>query len=269
MDAGLLGSAARHRAASRDVPSAVAGVFIAIVVHLLVLASALRAGAHEGNIARAVDLARTQPPEEDIIEGALLRQGGGGQYDPRTIHRAPPIRSEVHAAATSGLARNPNPTPVDSTVRHDPNAQITQRDILGHGNQDLAERLQRLAENEAQDAPPGTMPGPGSPDGSVNGTETDPNRAGHGAGAKIRSFFEREIQVLSRRTFMFSITISADGSTIAEARLAQGSGDDTVDSDIRAQLERIATGGTPIPDLTDEERNSIAGRRYRIPYRPR
>jgi hypothetical protein len=264
-DPGLLEAAARRRAAMRDAPSAFVGVSTAIVVHLVVIAFALRAGAHEGNIARATDQARQQPPEEEIIEGALLRQGGGGEFDPRTIHRQPPIRSEVHAAAAGGLAKNQNPTPVDPNVRHDPNALITQRDILGHGNQDLAEQLQRLAQSETETTP-GTQPGPGSPDGSVNGTETDPSRAGHGATAKIASFIERQVQILSQRTFVIAVTVSEDGTRIARASIRTGSGDDTVDSDLTVQLQRLVENQEPIPDLSDEEKAAIAGHSYRLPY---
>jgi len=271
VEPGPFDSAARNRAATRDAPSAVAGISTAILVHLVVIAFAFRAGAHEGNIAHATDQARDQPPEEDIIEGALLRQGGGGEFDPRTIHRQPPVRAEVHAVAPGGLAKNQNQTPVDPNVRRDPDALITQRDILGHGNQDLAERLAHLAAAES-DSPPGTMPGPGSPDGSVNGTETDPNRAGHGAQAKIRSFLERNIQLLANaqgRTFVLSITISADGSSIESGRIQHGSGDDTIDGDLTVQLGRLTESHEPIPDLSDEERTSIGGHRYRVNYQPR
>jgi hypothetical protein len=274
LDPGLLESAARHRAATRDAPSAVGGFVLAVVVHLGVAAFALRAGAHEGNIARATDQAQQHPPEEDIIEGALLRQGGGGEnFDPRTIHRQPPIRSEVAAAPTGGLAKNQNPTPPPNpNARRDPNALITGRDILGTGNQDLAEQLRNMAANESA---AGTQPGPGDPDGSVNGTETDPARAGHGAQAKIRSFLERNIHLpanapeSARHTFVLGISISDDGSYIARAEVRDGSGDSFVDGDINGQLTQLVQERTPIPDLSDEEKAAIAGHSYRVRYEPR
>ena len=275
LDPGLLEDAARHRAATRDAPSAFGGVFLAILVHLGVAGFALRAGAKEGNLARAMEQAQAHPPEEDIIEGALLRQGGGGEFDPRTIHRQPPVRSEVAAAPSGGLAKNqnPNPPPVDPNARRDPNALITGRDIMGHGNQDLAEQLRNMAANEASSE--GTQPGPGSPDGSVNGTETDPARAGHGAQAKIRSFLERNIHLpanapeSARHTCVLSITISDDGSSIARAEVRDGSGDSFVDGDINGQLTQLVQDHSPIAELTDEEKAAIAGHAYRVRYEPR
>src|SRR4051812_42892762 len=86
---------ARRRLALYDSASTVTGVVLAVVVHVGVGLFALRAGAHEGNIVRAQTEPVTEPHDEEIIEGELLRQGGGGQYDPRQqIHREVPVRSE-------------------------------------------------------------------------------------------------------------------------------------------------------------------------------
>jgi hypothetical protein len=267
-------SLSRRRVALRDRPSAVVGIALALLVHLVVGLFALRAGAQEGNVVRAAEQAQAQPQDEEIIEGALLRQGGGGMFDPRRIaHRQPPIRAEERASQQNGLAKNRNPTPAENRPRRDPNALITERDILGQGNQDLAERLQRMAQAEAE-TDPGTMPGPGSPDGSVHGTETDPNRAGHGAQAKIRSFLQRNLRLpatapaAARRPFRLRIVISDDGSFVARGQILQGSGDETVDSDIALQLAQLVENHTPIPELTDEEKAAIAGRSYAVRYTP-
>jgi hypothetical protein len=260
----------RHRA--RDAPSAVVGVLTAAAVHLLVALFALRAGADEGNVARRQDEAH--PPDEDIIEGALLRRGGGGEFDPRRLpHRQAPVRSEERATRQAGLSKNANPIRADAGARRDPNSLLTERDILGQGNQDLAERLQRLAQSESS-TDPTAPPGPGAPDGSVHGTETDPRRAGSGAGAKIRSFLQRQLHLLAtapasaHRPFRLRIVISDDGGTIAGGQVVEGSSDETTDSDLSLQLAQLAENHTPIPELTDEEKTAIAGHSYSVRYVP-
>jgi hypothetical protein len=65
------------------------------------------------------------------------------------------------------------------------------------------------------------------------------------------------------------ITISADGSSIESGRIQHGSGDDTIDGDLTVQLGRLTESHEAIPDLSDEERTSIAGHRYRVNYQPR
>lgn len=263
----------RKALATRDRASATLGVAAAIVMHALVGALSLRAGSAEGNVARPASANPEQPvegPEETIVEGELLRQGGGGQWDPR-IHRQAPVRAEENNTRARGPNHDPN---ANNAPQRDPNALITNRDILGRGNQDLAERrLQQLAENETAD--PNAPPGPGAPDGSVNGTETNPNRAGSGAGAKIQSFLRRELHLLATappeartRPFRLRIVISDDGSTIARGRVVEGSGDETVDSDLNLQLAELAANHRAIPELTDEEKVAIRGRTYAVRYRP-
>jgi hypothetical protein len=261
----------RKQLVTRDKASAALGVAAAIVMHVLVAAITLRAGSAEGNVARPATTENPQEsPEEQIIEGELLRQGGGGMYDPR-IHRQAPVRAEERNAG----ARGPNHDPTArSEPRRDPNALVTDRDILGRGNQDLAERrLQQLAEAEGAD--PNAPPGPGSPDGSVHGTETDPRRAGSGAGAKIQSFLRRQLHLLATappearaRPFRLSIVISDDGTSIARGRVVQGSGDETVDSDLSLQIAELAANHTPIPELTDEEKLAIRNRTFGVRYQP-
>jgi hypothetical protein len=262
----------RKALATRDKASAALGVVAAIVMHALVAAVSLRAGTAEGNVARPANAQdpTQESPEETIIEGELLRQGGGGQYDPR-IHRQAPVRAEERNAGVRGPNHDPN---ANAQPRRDPNALVTDRDILGRGNQDLAERrLQQLAEAEGSD--PNAPPGPGSPDGSVYGTETNPNRAGSGAGAKIQSFLRRELHLLATappearaRPFRLRIVISDDGTSIARGRVVEGSGDDTVDSDLNLQLAEIASNHTAIPELTDEEKLAIRNRTFSVRYRP-
>ena len=203
-----------------------------------------------------------------------MRQGGGGEYDPRRmIHRQPPIRAEQRAESANGLAHS-REHPPDGGTTHDPNAVVTTRDVMGRGNQDLGAELQRLAEAESMNAIPTAPPGPGSPDGSVNGTETDPNRAGHGAQAKIRSFLQRQLHLLAtapaaaHRTFRLRIIIASDGNAIARGQIVQGSGDDTTDSDLALQLAQLAENQTAIPELTDEEKAAIAGHSYSVRYLP-
>jgi hypothetical protein len=250
------------------------GVMLAIVVHMIVAAFGLRAGAAEGNISRSLAAQTENPHDEEILEGALLRQGGGGMYDPRTIHRQAPVRAEERAVPQAGLSKNRNEAPSDAGPRRDPTALVTSRDILGTGNQDLAERLQRLAQTEAE-ADPNAPQGPGSPDGSVHGTETDPNRAGTGAHAKIRSFLEHELHLLStapataRRVFRLRIVISEDGTSIARGQVVEGSGDESTDSDLTLQLAQLAENHTTIPDLSDEEKTAIAHHSYVVRYNPR
>jgi hypothetical protein len=261
----------RKRLATWDRDSLALGVTAAILMHVLVAAITLRAGTAEGNVARPANANTPQEaPEEQIIEGELLRQGGGGTYDPR-IHRQAPVRAEERNANAPGPNHNPT---VRSEPRRDPNALVTDRDILGTGNQDLAERrLRELAEAEGAD--PNAPPGPGSPDGSVHGTETDPRRAGSGAGAKIQSFLRRQLHLLATappearaRPFRLSIVISDDGASIARGRVAQGSGDETVDSDLSLQLAELAANHTPIPELTDEEKLAIRNRSFGVRYQP-
>jgi hypothetical protein len=260
----------RKRLGTRDGASATVGVVAAIVMHAVVGAFVLRAGSAEGNVARRADPAREQQvQEEQIIEGELLRQGGGGQWDPRVIHRQAPVREEAPTAHHPGP--NHNPTPTEAPVL---NAEETNRRIFGRGNQDLAERrLLALAASENSD--PNAPPGPGAPDGSVNGTETDPNRAGRGAGAKIQSFLRRQLHLLATasaaarsRPFRLRIVISADGASIARGQVVEGSGDDTVDSDINLQLAELAANHSEIPELTDEEKAAIHGRTFAVRYRP-
>ncbi|MBL8681705.1 MAG: hypothetical protein JNK05_21230 [Myxococcales bacterium] len=262
----------RKRLARGDRASAALGVVSAIAIHVVVLALSLRAGTAEGNAARPAGRPDNpqEAPEEMIVEGELLRQGGGGRYDPR-IHREAPVRAEESNVRERGPNHDPN---ANTAQRRDPNAAITDRDILGRGNQDLAERrLQQLAENEGAD--PNAPPGPGSPDGSVHGTETNPNRAGSGAGAKIQSFLRRELRFPSTapaearsRPFRLRIVISDDGATIARGRVVEGSGDETVDSDLNLQLAEIAANHRQIPELTDEEKLAIRGRTFGVRYRP-
>lgn len=256
----------------KDRASAAVGVSAAVVMHTVVLVLSLRAGSAEGNVALPANTPENpaEAPEETIIEGALLRQGGGGAYDPR-IHRQAPVRAEENNTRQRGPNHDPN---ANGPAQRDPNALITNRDILGRGNQDLAERrLQQLAENEGAD--PNAPPGPGAPDGSVYGTETNPNRAGSGAQAKIRSFLQRELHLLATappeartRPFRLRIVISDDGMTIARGRVTQGSGDETVDSDMNLQLAELAANRRPIPELTDEEKLAIRGHTYGVVYRP-
>jgi hypothetical protein len=258
-----------------DFPAAFAGLVLAVLVHMAVALFALRAGAAEGNVARE----QTGPTQdEEIIEGALLRQGGGGEFDPRRmVHRQPPIRAEERARAEqAGLNRNADPNRVvadDAGVRRDPTALATDRDILGRGNQDLAERLNRLAQSETESAP-GTMPGPGAPDGSINGSETDPNRAGHGAQAKLQSFLQRHLHLLAtapasaHHAFRLRVVLSSDGTSVASGSILEGSGDDTTDSDLQTQLSQLAETHATIPELTDEEKASLAGHSYRVRYNP-
>lgn len=275
IDLASMDPATRRRIALHDRPSTVAGVVSAVLVHLLVGAFALRAGADEGNVARSDSIqAGTQTRDEEIIEGALLRQGGGGVYDPRRMaHRRAPIRAEERASLQRGLNRKLAPTASEERPRRDPNALITERDILGQGNQDLAERLRQMAQAETE-TDPNAAPGPGAPDGSVHGTETDPTRAGTGAHAKIRSFLQRQLHLLAtapaaaRRPFRLRIVISADGSCLAGGQIVQGSGDETVDSDLALQLAQLVENRTPIPELTDEEKTAIAGHSYIVRYVP-
>ena len=149
----------------RDRASAATGIVAAIVVHVMVAAFGLRAGAQEGNIARRTNTPETPPEDEQIIEGALLRLGGGGMVDPRRVpHRQVPIRSEERTQVAGSQRSDRHVPRPDAGIRRDPNSLITNRDILGQGNQDLAERLQHLAANEnATD--PNAQPGPGAPDG--------------------------------------------------------------------------------------------------------
>lgn len=263
----------RKALATRDRASAAVGVSAALVMHAIVLVLSLRAGSAEGNAARSSNAPQTpeeEAQEETIIEGALLRLGGGGMFDPR-IHRQAPIRAEENNTRPRGPQHDPR---ANAPAQRNPNALITDRDILGRGNQDLAERrLQQLAENEAAD--PNAPPGPGLPDGSVYGTETNPNRAGSGAQAKIRSFLQRELHLLATappearaRPFRLRIVISDDGTYIARGRVTQGSGDETVDSDLNMQLAELAANRRPIPELTEEEKLAIRGRTYGVVYRP-
>jgi hypothetical protein len=262
--------------ASWDPASLAVGLTLALVVHLLVGYSAVRAGRSDARRDAHRAAATDQPThDEEILEGELLRQGGGGEFDPRRIaHRDPPVRAEEAAHPVLGANKNQNPSPhVDAGVRRDPNALVTQRDVLGRGNQDLAERLQRLAQSEAPTFP-GAPPGPGAPDGSVYGTETDPNRAGTGAGAKIRSFLQRELHfpatatAAARHPFRLRIVISDDGNSIASGRITEGSGDETVDGDLNLQLAQLAENHTAIPELTDEERLAIRGQSRQVRYVP-
>ncbi len=262
----------RKALATKDRASTAVGVVAAIVMHAIVGALSLRAGTAEGNVARPANSTTdpTEGPEETIVEGELLRQGGGGQWDPR-IHRQAPVRAEENNTRQRGPNHDPN---ANGPAQRDPNALITNRDILGRGNQDLAERrLQQLAENEGAD--PNAPPGPGAPDGSVYGTETNPNRAGSGAGAKIQSFLRRELHLLATappearsRPFRLRIVISDDGSTIARGRVTEGSGDETVDSDLNLQLAELAANHRAIPDLSDEEKLAIRNRTFAVRYRP-
>jgi hypothetical protein len=262
----------RKRLVRGDRASAALGFVSAFAIHAIVVALSLRAGSAEGNVARPATSVENpqESPEETIIEGELLRQGGGGQWDPR-IHRQAPVRAEERNARDRGPNHNPNAT---GQPRRDPNALVTDRDILGRGNQDLAERrLQQLAEAEGAD--PNAPPGPGSPDGSVHGTETDPRRAGSGAGAKIQSFLRRELHLLATappearaRPFRLRIVISEDGTFIARGRVVEGSGDETVDSDLNLQLAELAANRRPIPELTDEEKLAIRNRTFAVRYRP-
>lgn len=261
---------ARKTLGTRDRASATVGVAAAIVMHAVVGAFVLRAGSAEGNVARRADPVREQQvQEEQIIEGELLRQGGGGQWDPRVIHRVAPVREEAPQVHHPGPNHDPNAPPTQVL-----NAEETNRRIFGRGNQDLAERrLLALAESENSD--PNAPPGPGAPDGSVNGTETNPNRAGSGAGAKIQSFLRRQLHLLATapaearaRPFRLRIVISADGAYIARGQVVEGSGDDTVDSDINLQLAQLTADQTAIPELTDEEKAAIHGRTFAVRYRP-
>lgn len=266
----------RKKLISRDPRGVGLGVVLAAAAHGMVGAFAMRAGADEGNVARATQDALQQVHEEEIIEGALLRQGGGGEFDPRTIHRQAPVRTEERAREAEGIGQRRDdagapPPRDDRPVRRDPNSLLTERDHQGHGNQDLAE-LARLEQAQSA-AAAGAPPGPGDPNGSVNGSETDPARAGHGAQAKIKSFLERRLALLSTtgaggqaRRFRLRITISGDGSFIAAGVVTQGSGDETVDSDLSLQLAQLAESRAEIPELTDEEKLAIAGRVYAVRY---
>ncbi len=261
---------ARKRLGTRDGASATCGVVAAIVMHAVVGSFVLRAGTAEGNVARRADPVREQQvQEEQIIEGELLRQGGGGRWDPRVVHRVAPIREEAPQVQHRGPNHNPNADQAPVL-----NAEETNRRIFGRGNQDLAERrLLALAESESSD--PNAPAGPGAPDGSVNGTETDPNRAGHGAGAKIQSFLRRQLHLLATapaearsRPFRLRIVISTDGASVARGQVVEGSGDGLVDGDINLQLAELAANHTEIPELTDEEKAAIHGRTFAVRYRP-
>ncbi|MDP3275319.1 MAG: hypothetical protein Q8Q09_09010 [Deltaproteobacteria bacterium] len=262
---------ARRKLATRDRASNILGLVAAVATHAIVATVSLRAGSAEGNVARSTQtLTEREAPEETIIEGELLRQGGGGVYDPR-IHREAPVREEAQHVARRGPNTNNTPTPTEPAV---PNAEETNRRIFGRGNQDLAERrLAMLAASEGSN--PNAPVGPGSPDGSVNGTETDPRRAGTGAGAKIQSFLRRQLHLLATATaevrsrpFRLRIVISDDGGSIARGRVVDGSGDETVDSDLNLQLAEISANHLPIPELTDEEKVAIRGRTFAVRYRP-
>lgn len=266
----------RRRRARTDPEGVVAGVLTAITVHALVLTMMGTAGGATGNIARPTDTRTAQQrQDEEIIEGALLRLGGGGEVDPRNeLHRVAPIRAEERTAPPQGTQPDPNRAQRPALPpRRDPSALQSDRDVLGQGNQDLAERLRRLAANEAT-ADPNAPVGAGSPDGSINGTEADPARAGTGAHAKIRSFLQRQLHLLAtagsagRRQFRLRIVLSADGESLASGDVLEGSGDETVDSDLRAQLAHLAQEHTAIPELTEDERAAIAGHSYRVVYVP-
>ncbi len=264
----------RQHVALRDRASAVVGVLVAIVVHIGVAAFGMRAGAQEGNIARRADQPLATPEDEQIIEGALLRQGGGGNVDPRHVpHRVVPIRAEERAQVSGSRHTDQPVQRHDAGVRRDPNSLVTERDIMGRGNQDLAERLRNMAANENAENP-SASPGPGAPDGSIHGTETDPNRAGAGAQAKIRSFLQNRLHLLAtaptsaHRPFLLRISISSDGNSIVNGSIVDGSGDETVDSDLTVQIRQLAESHDPIPELTDDDRLQIAGRSYRVRYVP-
>jgi len=266
-------AASYRRANLRDVQSVTVGLALTLGVHAAVVLSAVRVGSDEGNVSRGSTATDGAPAEDEtIIEGALLRQGGGGEWDPRhALHRVVPILAERSAATSLTTADSARERAPDSL--QDPTARVTSRDILGRGNQDLAERLQRMAQSEAETSPD-APPGPGSPEGSIHGTETDPNRAGHGAHAKIQSFLQRNLHLLAtapasaRRTFLLRIVIAPDGASIARGSVVQGSGDDTVDSDLAVQIAQLAENHALIPELTDDERTAIMGRSFRVRYMP-
>lgn len=274
-----------------DGPAIIAGIVVTLAIHLLPLVlwfavqlstcwwrpclcrwERLRPSALRCAVAHANNEAQPQH-EEEIIEGALLRLGGGGVFDPRTIHRRAPVRSEERAQDFAGRNPSQDSTPRDAGTRRDPSALLTERDVRGEGNQDLAERIRRMAESE-QASDPSAPPGPGAPEGSVNGTETDPTRAGTGAWAKVRSFLQNQLHLLAtapstaRRTFRLRVVISDDGASIARGQIVQGSGDETTDADLLVQLQQLAENHTPIPELTDEERIAIRGQSRLVRYDP-
>lgn len=243
----------------------VAGVLMALLVHGFVLAAARRLDRREGN----VSVVHAAAQQEQVIETHIL-QRGGGDFDPRrVIHREAPVLAEREAPRA--VVHDPTAVvlPRDAGAQ-DYMAAITGRRVTGRGNQDLAERMNRIAQMAASEqAADPTATGPGDPNGSAHGDTTDPAQATHGAATEIDRFLREHVQISTAltgseaRTLTFRIRINESGE-ITAAELVGSSGNDSLDGDVLGQAQRLANATTRIPTLTAEMIASVVNRNINI-----
>lgn len=253
--------------ASDESQSILAGIFVAIAVHVLVAGVALRLNRREGNVART----STQPAQEQVIETHLLR-GGGANMDPRrVVHRVTPTLAEREAPRQVAISRDPTQVQLapDAGAQDYMNAIITGRRRQARGNQDLAELERITAMAAAEQAADPTLTGEGVPGGSRVGDTDDPALATRGAATKIDEFLREHIRVTTaltgteRRTVTFRIRLDESG-TIDSASIHTASGNDALDADILTQAQGLAENHARISTLTPEELAQVAGRNINV-----